>query len=349
MTDGHATGRDEAMPTAEQLREMTDLERSNLGAQLDHIDIVFRVDPPGEPGSKIDKRSERTVAGFFLLTFVASVAFIVIYIAWPWEYSKGDDGFFAYWTYTPALGISLALALFGLAMGLVMWGRLLLPHEDAAEERHDGLSQNLDRETAEGTMRDTLTMTGLGRRTMLRRSLGLAGGALGVLAVVPLGGLIKRPRGMFDTPWKEGVRLTRDNGKPLRPQDMEAGSLETVFPGVEGGNRAADAPVMLIRLRPDQKVTPRKGQEDFGWGDYVAYSKICTHAGCPVSLYEQETGRILCPCHQSQFDVTQDAKPIFGPATRSLPMLPITLDDQGYFIARGDFREAIGPAFWERP
>jgi ubiquinol-cytochrome c reductase iron-sulfur subunit len=91
---------------------------------------------------------------------------------------------------------------------------------------------------------------------------------------------------------------------------------------------------------------PRSGQEDFGYGDYVAYSKICTHAGCPVSLYEQETSRILCPCHQSQFDVTQGAKPVFGPATRSLPQLPIRVDEEGYFVARSDFREPVGPSFW---
>jgi ubiquinol-cytochrome c reductase iron-sulfur subunit len=105
---------------------------------------------------------------------------------------------------------------------------------------------------------------------------------------------------------------------------------------------------MLIRLRPEQmaQIKPRAGHEDFGYGDYVAYSKICTHAGCPVSLYEQETSRILCPCHQSQFDVTQGAKPIFGPATRSLPQLPITVDDEGYFVARGDFPEPVGPSFW---
>ena len=121
------------------------------------------------------------------------------------------------------------------------------------------------------------------------------------------------------------MRLVRDDGSPIRPGDQEPGSLETVFPAVPGGNRQADAATMLIRLRPEQleSLRPRAGQEDFGYGDYVAYSKICTHAGCPVSLYEQETSRILCPCHQSQFDVTQGAKPVFGPATRSLPQLPI--------------------------
>jgi ubiquinol-cytochrome c reductase iron-sulfur subunit len=107
---------------------------------------------------------------------------------------------------------------------------------------------------------------------------------------------------------------------------------------------------MLFRLRPSQvdAFTPRKGQEDFRYGEYVAFSKICTHAGCPVSLYEQETSRILCPCHQSQFLITEDATPVFGPATRPLPQLPIAVDSDGYFVARGDYREAVGPTYWNR-
>ena len=112
-----------------------------------------------------------------------------------------------------------------------------------------------------------------------------------------------------------------------------------------------------IDLRPGQKVRPRKGQSTWGWPEhnpeYLAFSKICTHAGCPASLYEQQTGRLLCPCHQSQFQVLHDAAPVFGPATRSLPKLPITVqvgsDWRQYFYARSDYREAIGPGFWERP
>jgi ubiquinol-cytochrome c reductase iron-sulfur subunit len=103
-------------------------------------------------------------------------------------------------------------------------------------------------------------------------------------------------------------------------------------------------------------VTARKGQESFGWPadapEYLAFSKICTHAGCPASLYEQQTTRLLCPCHQSQFEVLHDAKPVFGPATRSLPKLPIDVeigpDGRQYFVAKSDYHEAIGPAFWER-
>jgi ubiquinol-cytochrome c reductase iron-sulfur subunit len=107
---------------------------------------------------------------------------------------------------------------------------------------------------------------------------------------------------------------------------------------------------MLFRLRPAQMAayTPRQGQANFGYGDYVAFSKICTHAGCPVSLYEAETSRILCPCHQSQFLITDGATPVFGPAVRPLPQLPITLDSEGFFVARSDYIEAVGPTYWNR-
>ncbi len=125
-----------------------------------------------------------------------------------------------------------------------------------------------------------------------------------------------------------------------------------MFPGVPDGVSAGDSPTLLIRLRPGQTVKARKGQAGFQWGDYVAFSKICTHAGCPASLYEQQTGRLLCPCHQSQFQVLEDAKPVFGPATRSLPKLPLgveVVDGKQYFVAKGDYPEPVGPAFWERP
>jgi len=156
----------------------------------------------------------------------------------------------------------------------------------------------------------------------------------------------------------------------VRPEDLAAGGMETVFPLAEDhvndgdrydpqadvyeehmhsihGNRNA---VMLIRLRHQdaEKAIERQGQEDFHHGDYYAFSKICTHIGCPTSLYEQQTNRILCPCHQSQFDALQYGKPVFGPAARALPQLPITVDDEGFLVAQGNFIEPVGPAFWER-
>jgi ubiquinol-cytochrome c reductase iron-sulfur subunit len=195
---------------------------------------------------------------------------------------------------------------------------------------------------------------GVKRYKMIRRSILAAGGLLGLVAIVPLiGGMINNPykdNALYYTPWRKGMRLTRLNGTPIRPGDMEPGSLETVFPPIPDGIHQADAPTMLIRLQARQAAVfkARKGQESFRWNDFVAYSKICTHLGCPVSLYEQQTGRILCPCHQSQFDVAHDAAPVFGPASRSLPQLPIALDAEGYFIALSDYREAVGPGFWDR-
>ena len=108
--------------------------------------------------------------------------------------------------------------------------------------------------------------------------------------------------------------------------------------------------VMLIRLRPEDtaRVIKRRGQEEFNYGDFFAFSKICTHVACPTSLYEQQTHRILCPCHQSQFNLLEYAKPVFGPAARALPQLPISVDSEGYLVANGDFIEPVGPAFWER-
>jgi ubiquinol-cytochrome c reductase iron-sulfur subunit len=141
--------------------------------------------------------------------------------------------------------------------------------------------------------------------------------------------------------------------------DLAGGGLLTVFPGVlkEGSTdeyekpeiqTKADSTVVLIRLKPGQPVKGQRGHDDWVIDNHVAYSKICTHAGCPVSLYEQQTHHLLCPCHQSVFDIADGARPIFGPAARPLPQLPLAVDDQGYFISRGDFPEPVGPSFWER-
>jgi ubiquinol-cytochrome c reductase iron-sulfur subunit len=185
-----------------------------------------------------------------------------------------------------------------------------------------------------------------------------------------LGGLIRNPwkggdnAALWVTPWAshngEPVFLRYDSEQLTlaRPEDLAAGSIATVFPykrswteqEAQEAMRASDSPVMLIRLHPEQaaRVIQRKGQVNFHYGDFYAYSKICTHLGCPASLYESQTARLLCPCHQSQFDMLEYAKPIFGPATRALPQLHLDVNDEGYFYAKGDFIEPVGPAFWER-
>lgn len=165
------------------------------------------------------------------------------------------------------------------------------------------------------------------------------------------------------------ARATGLNGGPpftkMRPEDIDAGGMETVFPWrvSDGDGTTVESheqlqtvamgirnPVMLIRIKPSDmgRVVKRKGQESFNFGELFAYTKVCSHLGCPSSLYEQQSYRILCPCHQSQFDALHFAKPIFGPAARALAQLPITIDTEGYLVANGDFVEPVGPAFWER-
>ena len=222
-------------------------------------------------------------------------------------------------------------------------------------------------------------------------SLGIGLGAFGLGTLVAFaGGLIKNPwkpvvptaEGPKAVLWTSGwtprfhgetiflARATGSTGRgapfvKMRPEDLDAGGMETVFPWREsdGDGTTVESehkltgialgvrnPVMLIRIKPGDmsRVVKRKGQESFNFGDLFAYTKVCSHLGCPSSLYEQQTYRILCPCHQSQFDALHFARPIFGPAARALAQLPITIDQDGYLVANGDFAEPVGPAFWER-
>ncbi|RZU31278.1 ubiquinol-cytochrome c reductase iron-sulfur subunit [Blastococcus saxobsidens] len=339
--------------TPEQLAAMSREELDILGARYDGVEILH-VDPGPEPGSRLEKRAVRQVGWTFAAAGLSAFLFLVVYAGSGWflpEWNWAREGTTWSAMFNPLLGLFMGLSLTLAGVGLVLYTKKLLPHETAVQDKHDG--SHFDRVTTGATLVGGLHNSGLARRKLITRSLGFMGAGVGLMLIAPLGGLIKNPNTgnpLGRTNWAEGVRLVRDDGSPIRPGDQEPGSLETVFPAVAGGNLQPDAATMLIRLRPEQLAAdrPKPGQEDYGYGDYVAYSKICTHAGCPVSLYEQETSRILCPCHQSQFDVTQGAKPVFGPATRSLPQLPITVDDEGYFVARSDYPEATGPTYWNR-
>jgi ubiquinol-cytochrome c reductase iron-sulfur subunit len=339
--------------TPEQLAALPPEELDRLGARYDGVEILH-VDPGPEPGSPMENRAVRQVGTVFALAGVFAFLFLVVYVGSGWflpDWEWPREGSTWSTLYTPLLGTLMGLSLLLVGVGLVLFTKKLLPHETAVQEKHD--APVFDRLTAGATLVQGLHNSGLARRKLITRSLGFMAGGIGLMLIAPVGGLIKNPNKgnpLGQTAWAKGVRLAREDGTPIRPGDQEPGSLETVFPGVPGGNRMSDSPTMLIRLRPEQlaEYRPRAGQQDFGYGDYVAFSKICTHAGCPVSLYEQQTGRILCPCHQSQFQVTQGAKPVFGPAVRSLPQLPITVDAEGFFVARGDYPEAVGPTYWNR-
>ncbi|MEU1809603.1 Rieske 2Fe-2S domain-containing protein [Micromonospora sp. WMMD1076] len=331
------------------------------GARRDDIEIVH-YEPQVVPGSKAERRLTRTVALMFLLTGVFATAFLVVYIWWPWQWEPGRGGDKLY---TPLLGVTLGLALLGIGFGILTWGKKLLPKEVSIQDRHDQADDPEGRKITGETMLYLADEMGVRRRPLLGISL-LAGLApVGAVAAAPLiGGLIEQPHKnnqMFTTGFQPGeggkkIRLIREDGRPIRPADVSVGGQLTVFPGIDGGvsNLHADSPTLLIHLREDdaqksRAANERKGHGDYMWGNYVAYSKICTHAGCPASLYEQQTNRLLCPCHQSQFLITDNAKPIFGPANRPLPQLPIEVDEEGFFVAKSDYTETIGPDFWERP
>jgi ubiquinol-cytochrome c reductase iron-sulfur subunit len=360
-------------PSKEELREMTPEEVMLAGTEADDVHVVHRRDRFPIRGTKAEKRAERGVALAFTISALGGVGFIVAFVALPYHWHlPGTPQNFRF--YTPALGSLLAIMLVFMGVGLVLWAKWLMPEEEVIQDRHDEPSTEEDKLMTQATLAVGLADTGLPRRSMILRTLGLAGGAIATVPLVALvGGMLKKPGKQLDHtlfapdptlfPPSGHVPLVYADWRRVSPDDLLPGGLATVFPGVrqltatgKDGVTDAASPTLIIRLKPGQTVKPRKGQGAFGWPadqpEFVAFSKICTHAGCPASLYEQQTTRLLCPCHQSQFEVLQDAKPVFGPATRSLPKLPIDVevgaDGRQYFVATSDYTEPIGPAFWER-
>ncbi|AZG43662.1 cytochrome bc1 complex Rieske iron-sulfur subunit [Gordonia insulae] len=375
-------------PSKDELDQMSNEELVKLGTNLDGVEIIHRAERFPEPGTGVEKRAERQVAAWFTLAGVSALACFVIFIWNHWEFALPDS--VDYWRYTlntPLLGVTFGLSVLSIGVGMVLFTKKFIPAEISVQDRHDGGSSDVDKKTIAAEFDDSLRTSTLPRRKMI---LGSAAFGLGTFAftglIAGVGGLIKNPWAqrekapLWHTGWSpiynpaddpnETVFLRRDTGNPLqvalvRPEDLDAGAMETVFPWrvsdgygeteesrhkLIEGLRYVSNPVMLIRLRPEDaaRAIKRKNQESFNYGDYFAYTKVCSHLGCPTSLFEQRTNRILCPCHQSQFDALEYAKPVFGPAARALAQLPITVNNQGYMVAAGDFIEPVGPAFWER-
>ena len=284
------------------------------------------------------KNDERFVSFFFLLSGGGAVWFFVTY----WIHTKTDNFVNAMY------GLSLGVCLGSLGIGAILWAKKLMPHEEAVQERHPFGSPPEDVEAATETFRAGVEGSGIARRPILRRSLLLASGLLALPLIAPLRSLGDKPRAaeLNHTRWSKGSRMVLADGTLVKLGDLEPNGVVTVFPehhtDVEA---AADSSVLLINIGQNN-VTDRTRAKAFE--GYVAYSQICTHAGCPARLYSQQTHVLLCPCHQSQFNVIEGCKPIAGPATRSLPQLAIDVDGQGYFIAKGDFDQPVGPGFWER-
>ena len=378
-------------PTDEQLASMSQDELRELGGKLDGVETVFKEPRWPVEGTKAEKRAERVVSYWLLLGGLSGLALLLIFIFWPWKYLPGTaEGHWWYDLSTPLYGLTFGLSILAIGVGAVLYQKKFIPEEISIQDRHDGRSSELDRKTVVANLGDALDGSTIKRRKMVGLSLGISLGAFGAGTLVAfIGGLIKNPwEPGVPTPggkkaglWAsrgdpryagETIFLGRATGLPgespfvkMRPEDLDAGGMETVFPWREsdGDGTTIEShehlsaiamgvrnPVMLIRIRPVDmpRVVKRKGQESFNFGDLFAFTKVCSHLGCPSSLYEQQTYRILCPCRQSQFDALRFANPSFGPAARALAQLPITIDKDGYLVANGDFIEPVGPAFWER-
>jgi ubiquinol-cytochrome c reductase iron-sulfur subunit len=270
--------------------------------------------------------AERWIASLLAASMVASVALLGVYVL-----DLGN---------APLEGVLLAVALGGPGTAIVVWAAALLHAAPESEERHEMASPPPEREAAA----EALDLDEITRRRFLVRMLLGAGGLLAAALALPAFSLGPQPgRELFVSGWRPGARLVGGDGEPIRPEDVLEGAVRTVFP--DGAVGRPDSPAMLIRLRPSDLRLP-EDRHGMAFDGCVAYSKICTHAGCPVGLYRAEDQVLICPCHQSTFDVTRGAVPVFGPAARRLPQLALGVDADGYLVADGDFDEPVGPSFW---
>ncbi len=273
-----------------------------------------------------ERRAESVVAGAFIVAALAGLALLGVYLA-------GGE--------TQVESLLLTLCLGGIGVGIVVWGQALLPDTEQIEPRHPLRGPEAGVEAVVG---DSATPA-ITRRTLLVRLLVGAFGGLAAALAIPIFSLGPAPgRSLFQTAWKAGLRLVDPQGVPVTTDRVPVGGVLTVFP--EGFPESADGQAVLIHVEPGLL---RLQGEAATWApdDFVVYSKVCTHAGCPVGLYRAPDHILVCPCHQSQFDVLDGARPVGGPAVRPLPQLPIRLQPDGTFVALGDFPKPIGPSFWD--
>lgn len=287
-------------------------------------------DPHLQPAVYAPHRTEMIIAGSFIVGILCLIALGITY----WVGGQ-----------TQAEGAFLGAGLGALGFGMTAWGKYLMPRGPFVEDRHELSGTKEDKEAFTGALRR-------GQVAMERRSfLGvlLAGGLgiFGILAAFPL----IRSLGpvpddtLYHTAWRPGSLLVGIDGRPVHVNTLEVGGLLTVFPRDAVGSAVSQTVLLRAASAP---ITTKPGRENWSPAGYLAFSKVCTHAGCPVGLYEEQFQQLLCPCHQSLFNVLEGAQPVFGPAPRPLPQLPLTVDDHGFLRAQRDYDEPIGPGFWER-
>ncbi|GCD19980.1 Rieske 2Fe-2S domain-containing protein [Cellulomonas algicola] len=310
----------------------------------EHVHRQADIDP------KATKRVERQVLLLFTLSILATIGFIVAYFALPPGETPESMR-----TSNLALGLGLAISLLGIGIGGSHYIKVLMSNREYVEERHPQRTDDATREIAVQMLKDGAEDSGLTRRGAIIGAAVTAIALFPLAIVLPIVGNVGEDwnvRKFKHTMWRKGTRLAYDpTGRPIKASDLTIGSVAHVQPAdldeaEHPLDEKAKAVVLAIRLDP-RDIVSEQG-EGWSYDGIVAYSKICTHVGCPVALYEQQTHHLLCPCHQSTFDVADSAKVVFGPAKRPLPQLPITVDDEGYLIAQSDFHQPVGPSFWER-
>ncbi|ASU83313.1 ubiquinol-cytochrome C reductase [Nocardiopsis gilva YIM 90087] len=308
------------------------------------------------------RRGEKVASLWFVIAFLAGIGFLVAYFAWPpnaaGEPAIADPQIGQY--SNMALGGTLALALFAIGAGMTVWARRVMPHYEVSSPYDELPSAPEEKKSFGEFFMKSADESGFLKRPLMRRTLLLAMAPLGLAPIVMLRDTGPLPGDkLHKTLWEKGMHMVVEGtDRKIKVADLNvAGGMITALPYVEHSeehphgislNDKAKAVVLLIKM-PEDAWGPDMSDKQLNWTQdgIIAYSKICTHVGCPAALYEQGTHRILCPCHQSTFDAANGAKVVFGPAHRPLPQLPLTVDSEGYLVADGDFPEAVGPTFWD--
>jgi len=308
---------------------------------------------------KAATRAERQVAFMFVLSALLTIAWVAAYVAVPTNVYIDLGPVGTLQLSNLLLGVLFGLATLLIGLGAIQWAKKLMADEEITDERHPVGSPQEDKDEAKALWDEGVAESGFVERKMVRRTLI---GAL-LLFPIPLIVLLKDMgplpgTSLRHTIWRKGTRIVVDvTGQPLRPEDLAVGTLVSASPEnldkvqEEDGNQneRAKASIILVRMRPgDIKSQQAPKGETWDYEGILAFSKICTHVGCPIALYQQRTHALLCPCHQSTFDLSDSGVVIFGPAARRMPQLPITIDEEGFLVAQSDFQEPVGPSFWER-
>ncbi len=329
----------------------------------EHHDVVAVIegDPFADPGlphheprradvdERAARRAERQVAAMFGLSSLSTLALIVCFVLIDKETMINVFPLGKINALNFALGMTLGLSLLLIGGGAIHWARKLMAGEEIVEDRHPQKSSPEVTAAALAALQAGVEDSALPRRKLIGLSLLGALAPIGIAPLILLRDLGPLPeKKLRETAWKDHHEIVFENGgERVRPEDLQVGTLISARPKeVEGLNDLAKAAIILIRLAPDEVRSSRSLQQ--GYEGIMAFTKICPHVGCPLGLYEQTTHHMLCPCHQSTFDLANGGKVVFGPAARNLPQLSITVDGEGYLVARGDFAEPVGPSFWER-